>query len=54
VVCAPTAALADGLATALVARPDRVLGRLQGLGVSALIEDEQGRWWSTDGWQEAA
>jgi thiamine biosynthesis lipoprotein len=53
-VLAPTATLADVLATALIVDPAGVLPRLAGLGARAMIGDADGRWWVSDGWRAAA
>ncbi len=53
-VRAPTATLADVLATALIVDPAGVLPRLAGLGAEALVGDAAGRWWVTAAWRAAA
>jgi thiamine biosynthesis lipoprotein len=51
-VRAPTAALADALATALIARPS-LAPALSGLGAAALVTDRDGQRWATAGWEAA-
>lgn len=53
-VVAPTATEADGLATALLVDPDLVLARLPAHGARAALRDDEGRWWTTTDWREAA
>lgn len=48
-VVASDTATADGLATALLASPDRVLPLLSTLGAHALVRARDGAWWMTPG-----
>lgn len=53
-VSAADAATADGLATALLVDPARVVARLPALGARAALRDHDGRWWTTADWSDAA
>lgn len=52
VVRAPTCALADALATAMVADPRRTLPHLAALGARAMVRDDAGTWWTTPTWSD--
>lgn len=53
-VIAATATEADALATALLVDPELVLPRLAARGGRAALCDDQGLWWTTTDWREAA
>jgi thiamine biosynthesis lipoprotein len=53
-VSAPDAATADGLATALLVDPARVVALLPALGARAALRGHDGRWWTTADWSDAA
>jgi len=53
-VTAPTAALADALATAVLVDPDGLLPRLAELGATAAVRGLDGQWWTTSDWSTDA
>jgi hypothetical protein len=48
------AAVADVLATAMLIDAPRICSRLDDLGAQAALRDDQGRWWVSDAWENAA
>jgi thiamine biosynthesis lipoprotein len=51
---AAEAALADVLATAMLIDAPHICSRLHELGAQAVLRDDQGRWWMSDAWENAA